>query len=128
MTKSKLPSLVDILPEGFLLFLRVGNIEAPYRIQDATIALRMLDKIMSLPDYFRPAQSSLLYLQDVEFNYTAVLFVRTAEGQQYRIEADVDRTLEPLVGCCPYQLGSNRLFYDNKTNRRIQVEILDVEK
>jgi hypothetical protein len=55
-----------------------------------------------------------------------IIFVNIPDGENLRIEAEVDYTLEHGLG--QYQIGSTRLFRDDRRNKRVEVTTLDMER
>jgi hypothetical protein len=83
--------------------------------------------IIERPEHFRPVQAKTKNLEDVKFKFTVVIAVKQAEGQRYTVEAEVDRIVSDN-GRGIYQLGSTKVYLDNRTNTRMQVETIDLEK
>jgi hypothetical protein len=55
-----------------------------------------------------------------------IIFVNIPDGENLRIEAEVDSTRQDGLG--QYQIGSTRLFRDNNRNKRVEVTTLDIER
>jgi len=88
--------------------------------------MRLREIIIQSPDRFRPVPASINSLEDVDFQETAIIIVRRKDSEQFRIEADLDKNLENMPG--QYQIGAIRHFKNVKTNLRMQVETLDIER
>lgn len=86
----------------------------------------MLRKIVESPHRFCPVQARIAGLEDVQPKHTGILFVKIPDGENLRIEAEVDNTLQNGLG--QYQIGSTRVFRDNRRNKRVEVTTLDIER
>lgn len=96
------------------------------RISDASVATRLISKIMKWP---RAAENSdcawdCLSLErgTGKLSHTAVIFVTTGGENAFRLEAGFDK-----LGEREYQLGDSKLFHDNQRNKRMEVAMIDVE-
>ncbi len=67
---------------------------------------------------------------DGRFKDTAVMMLETGtknqEPKRYRMEAEIDCTFETIPS--EYQIGSVRLFFDNRTDKRIEVTTVNIER
>ncbi len=92
----------------------------------------MLRKKILEWDRFGPVQGHVLYLEDVEFKNTEVIFVTTPSGNKVRIQAEIDRTYETSGQDGGYQSGSIRIFHDKEktedNSRKIEITTVDVER
>jgi hypothetical protein len=95
-------------------------------LDDATLAPKMIQKIVGSPHCFCPAQARIINLEDVQPKHTGIIFVNVPDGENLRIEAEVDYTSEDGLG--QYQIGTTRLFRDDRRNKRVEVTTLDIER
>ena len=78
------------------------------------------------PHFFCPAQAKIFSLKDIKPKHMGIIFIDIPDGENLRIEAEVDYTREDGLG--QYQIGSTRLFRDNKRNKRVEVTTIDIER
>jgi hypothetical protein len=55
-----------------------------------------------------------------------IIFVNIPDGENLRIEAEVDQATENGLG--QYQIGTTRLFRDSRRNKRVEVTTIDIER
>ena len=96
------------------------------RLANATIAMKTREKIVDWPERFCPLESRIVGLKDVEFKHAEIIFVRMPDGANLRIEAEVDKVLESVKG--QFQIGTIRLFKDDRRNKRVDITMVDVER
>jgi hypothetical protein len=90
------------------------------------LAAKMRQRIVESPHYFCPVQARIPSLEDIKPKHMGIIFVNIPDGENLRIEADVDYTLEGGLG--QYQIGTTQLFRDDRRNKRVEVTTLDIER
>jgi hypothetical protein len=90
------------------------------------LAAKMRQKIVESPQYFCPVQARIPSLEDIKPKHMGIIFVNIPDGENLRIEADVDYTLDSGLG--QYQIGTTQLFRDDRRNKRVEVTTLDIER
>lgn len=96
------------------------------RLGDPTLAAKMLRKIIESPSTFCPVQSRIPSLQDVNPRHMEIIFVNIQDGDNLRIEAELDCAFESDSD--QYQVGTTKLFRDDRRNKRVEVTTLDFER
>lgn len=101
---------------------------------DASIAMNLLQKIVSRDQDFCPKSSNLMSLYEVQLypKYTEIIFVISPSGQSLRVETDIEVVYKheadgiTVIRTC--QLGTTRMFEDNHRNKRVEVTTVDIER
>jgi hypothetical protein len=88
--------------------------------------MNLKQSILDSPLTFRPLEGQIQGLEDVAFKDTEIVFVIMPDGQNLRIEGDVDKIQEGTTA--EYQIGSVKPFYDNQRNKRVEIMALDIER
>lgn len=101
-------------------------------------AMHLRNIITQSSNFFRPVGARNAKLEDIEFKDVAIIIVESNDRQQFRIEADLDKNLESIeanlatntkeAGQDHYQVGVVKHFKNDRTNLRMQIEVLDFEK
>jgi hypothetical protein len=93
---------------------------------DATMIMKTIQTIVSRPADFCPMKSRISNLNDVQLapKHTEIIFVRTNDGQELRLEGEIDSAFDGGPG--KHQFGSTRLFRDDQRNKRVEVTTIDI--
>jgi hypothetical protein len=88
--------------------------------------MKTRQKIVDWSERFRPLESRIIGLKDAEFKHTEIIFVKTPDGANLRVEAEVDMVLESVKG--QYQIGTIRLFKNDRRNKHVDITMIDIER
>ena len=95
---------------------------------DASIAKDVVQRIVDRHQDFSPRNSKIPFLKDVIHSptHTEVIFLRTPDNQNLRLEAEIESVQYGALG--KYQIGHTRLFMDDGRNKRAEVTTIDIER
>lgn len=98
-----------------------------YRISDAAIATKAMQKFVQSTELFLPAESRMEALKDVTPVHSEIIFVTIRGGQTLRVEADLDSMLDDKGNkTTGYQTGTVRLYHNNNRNKRFETTTIDI--
>jgi len=90
---------------------------------EPVIATAMIEKILNMPEHFCPTQSSIPDLKAIRPSHSQVIFITPNDAEDLRLESMID-----YADAGEYQMGTTKLFYNNRRNKRAEVTMLDVER